>query len=86
MREALIVPQIEIRLRAIVGHEHLPMLKRAHRARIHIEVRIKFHQVHAQPARFQQTTDGGRGQPLAQRRHNAARHKDVLCRHACNLV
>ena len=38
--EALVVPEVEVRLRAVVGDVHLTMLKRAHRPRIHVDVRI----------------------------------------------
>lgn len=34
--------QIQVRLRAVVSDKHLAVLIRAHGARIHIEVRVKF--------------------------------------------
>src|ERR1700719_3104958 len=57
------------------------MLEGGHGARVHVEVRIKLHQIDLQPAAFEQTADRSRGQSLTERRHNTARHKDVLCRH-----
>ena len=81
MRKPLVVPQIEIRLRPVVGNKHFAMLKRRHRPRIHIQIRIKLHQVHTQPAALQQAPNRCRRQTLPERRHNSARYKDVLCRH-----
>ena len=46
--------QIKIRLRPVVQHIHLTMLVRRHRARIDIEIRIKFLQHHLQAAQLQQ--------------------------------
>src|SRR5581483_4049890 len=46
-----------------------------------VEVGVELQQVDAEAARFEQAANGGSGQAFAQRRHNTARHKDVLCRH-----
>ena len=42
--EALVVPEIEIGLRAVIGHENLAMLVRTHRPRIDVEVRVELAQ------------------------------------------
>ncbi len=76
--EALIVPQVEVGLSPIIGYEHLAVLKRRHRARVHVQVGIELHEVDFEPAALQQTANGSRCQSLAQRGHNSARHKDVL--------
>ena len=76
--KALVVAEVEIGFRAVVGHKNFAMLKRRHRARIDVQIRIKLHQVDFQPAAFQQAADRSRRQSLAQRRHNSARYKDVL--------
>ena len=39
--EALVVAEVEIRFRAIVGDEHFTMLERTHGARIHVDVRVE---------------------------------------------
>ena len=70
---------VEIGFGAVVRHKNLAVLERRHGSRIDVQVRIELHQVHAQSARFQQASDRCRREALAQRRHNAARHKDVLC-------
>ncbi len=42
VREALVVAEVQVRLRSVVGHKHFAVLKRAHRAGIHVQVRIAF--------------------------------------------
>src|SRR5439155_26067344 len=83
VREALVMAQIEIRLRAIVGNEDFAMLKRRHGSRIDVDIRVQFHQRHSQTASFQQAADRRRRQAFAQARHHATRYKDVF-RH-CSL-
>ena len=54
--KALVVTEVEVGLAAIIGHEHLAVLERVHRARIDIDIRIKF--LHGDPkaTHLQQTT------------------------------
>ncbi len=66
VREALVVPEVEIGLRPIVGDEHLPMLKRRHGSRIDVQIRIELHQVDLEPAAFKQASNRCRRQSLAQ--------------------
>ena len=40
--KSLVVPKVQIRLSPVIGDEHLAMLKRAHRAGIDIQIRVKF--------------------------------------------
>jgi len=42
--ETLVMAQIEIGFRAVTGHEHLAVLKRAHGAGINIDVGVKLDQ------------------------------------------
>src|SRR5450755_3196208 len=65
MREALVMPQVQIGLGPVVGHEHFAVLKRRHRPRIHVEIRIKLHQVDLHPPALQQAANGSRSQSLA---------------------
>ncbi len=53
------------------------MLERAHGAGIHIDVGIQLHECDLEAARFQQRTQGGGGDALAQRGHHTAGDKDV---------
>jgi hypothetical protein len=79
VRETLVMAEVEVGLGAIVGHEDLAVLERAHRARIDVQVGVKLHQVDLQPAGLQKAADRRRGKSFAERRHDATRHKDVLC-------
>jgi hypothetical protein len=47
--EALVVPEVQIGLGAVLGHEHLAVLERRHRARIDVDVRIELEQGDARP-------------------------------------
>jgi hypothetical protein len=73
------VAQVEVGFRAIVGDEDLAVLEGRHGAGIDVQVGIELHQIDAQAAGFEQATDGGGGQALAEAGHNTAGHKDVLC-------
>ena len=39
--EALVVADVEVGLGAVLGHEHLAVLERAHRARVDVQVRVE---------------------------------------------
>ena len=73
------MPKVKVALMAVLGHEHLPMLKGAHGAGIHIEVGIHLLHGHAVAARFQQVAERGCGDALAERRDDAAGYENVLC-------
>jgi hypothetical protein len=47
--EALIMAKVEVGLRAVVGHKDFAMLERRHRARIHVQVWVKLHQLTLSP-------------------------------------
>ena len=64
--EALVVAEVEIGLGAVVGDENLAVLKRRHRARIHVQIGIELHQVDLHAAALQQASDGSCGQSLAE--------------------
>ena len=75
--EALVVPEVEVGLRPVVGHEHLAMLERRHRARIDVEVGVELPEPHRIAARLQQRPERRRREALAERRDHAARDEDV---------
>ena len=78
VHEPLIVSQIQIRLRAVVGDEHLPVLIGAHGPRIHVEIRIELLVAHPQAALLQQPAQRRGADALAQSGHHAARHENIL--------
>src|SRR5579864_1245850 len=78
MREALVMPEIKVGFRAVVGHEDLAMLKRAERAGIDVEIRIKLLQGNPQPAAFEEAADGRRRDALPQRRNHSSGNENVL--------
>src|SRR5437868_1311638 len=82
MREALVVAEIEIRFSAIIRDEYFAVLERAHRPRIHVEIRIELLQRDSKAAAFQQASDGCGRDAFTQRGHNAPGHEDKFIRSA----
>src|SRR5205807_3841792 len=78
MREALVVAQIEIGLRAIVGDEDFAVLEGTHGAGVNVQIRIELLAGDFQSAAFQQATDGCGCNPLTQRRDHAAGNEYIL--------
>ena len=76
--EALVVAEIEIGFRAVLGDVHLAVLVGIHRPGIDVDVGVELHHRDAQAARLQQPAERGRRDALAQRRDDAARDKDVF--------
>ena len=70
--------QIQVGLGAVVGHKDLAVLQGAHRAGVHIDIRVQLLACHLQAARFQQAPQAGGGNALAKPRDNAAGNKNIL--------
>ena len=68
---------IQIGLRAVVGHEDLAVLERVHRAWIDVQVRIQLLHAHPQAAHLQQAAEAGSGEPLAEAGCDASGHEDM---------
>jgi hypothetical protein len=66
VREALVVPEVQIGLRAVLGHEDLAVLERAHRARVDVDVRVELLERHAHAARDEKPADRRRRDALAE--------------------
>ena len=64
--EPLVVPDIEVRLGAVVGHEDLAVLERVHRARIDVQVGVELLHDDMQAACGKKITETRGGQPLAE--------------------
>ena len=74
--EALVMAEVEIGLRAVIGDEHLAVLVRAHRARIDVQIGVELAQPHAIAARLQQRAERRRGDAFAQGGNHAAGDED----------
>ncbi len=64
--ESLVVTEIQIRFRAIVGDVYLAVLEWIHGARIHIDVRIELQQGYPDAAGFENGSERSGGNALAQ--------------------
>ena len=80
--ETLIVAQIQVRLRTVLGDKHLAVLVGAHGARVHIDIGVQLLGRYLQASGFQQPSQGGCGNALAQAGHHAAGYKNILG-HTC---
>ena len=70
--KAFVVTQVQVGLGAVIGDEHFAMLKRAHGARIHVDIRIELDHRDAQAARLENGTEGRSGNAFPQRGNHAA--------------
>src|SRR5438445_528201 len=61
----------------VVGHENLAVLKRRHRPRIYVQVRVEFHDRHAHTALDQKSSERGRRDPLTEGGNHSAGDEDV---------
>ena len=80
VHKPLIVPQVQVRLRAVVGDKHLAVLKGAHGAGIHIEIGVELLVLHPEAPLLQQPPQGRRADALSQPGHHAAGNKNMLHR------
>ncbi len=76
--ETFVVPEIEIGLGAVVGDEHLAVLKGAHRARIDVEIGIEFLENDLEPALFEKKPQRRGRDAFSEGGDHAARHKDIF--------
>ncbi len=80
--EALVVAEVEVRLGAVVRDVDLAVLKRRHRAGIHVEVRVELLQRDLESPRLEERAHRGRRDALAEAGNHAAGDEDVLGSHA----
>ena len=76
--EALVVAEVEVGFRPVVGDEHLTVLVGAHGARVDVEVRVELLDGDGDPAGLEDAADRGGGDPLAERRNHTAGYEDVF--------
>ena len=77
VREALVVTQVQVGFRPVLGDEHLAVLERAHGARVDIDVGIEFQQGHLDTPGLEHRRQRCRRDTLAQRRYHPTCDKDV---------
>ena len=76
--EALVVPEVEVGLAAVVGDEHLSVLERVHRPGVDVDVGVELLQRDPQAPALQQPPERRCREPLAQARCHSTGHEDVL--------
>ena len=76
--EALIVAQVQIGLRAVLGDVDLAVLIGAHGAGVDVDVGVQLLGGDLQSPRLEKTAKRRRGDALAQTGNHAAGHKDVF--------
>src|SRR5262249_8931404 len=77
-----IVSEIQIGFRTIFGDKNFAVLKRIHRTGVDIDIRIQFLKGDLKTARFEQGGNGGSGEPFAEGRNDASRHKNKFSLHS----
>ena len=77
--KTLIVTQIQIGLGAVIGHEHLAVLQRAHGARVHVHIGVQLLAGHLQATALQKPTQRCSSNAFAQTGDHAAGHKNKFC-------
>ena len=78
VREPLIMTEIEVGFCAVIQHIDFPVLKRIHRPRIDIEIRIELLEHNPQTTQLKQRAERGCGQTFAQRTHDATGNENVF--------
>ena len=78
VNKPLVVAQVQVGLRPVLGDVHLPVLVRTHGAGVHVDVGVQLLGSHLQPPGLQQAAQAGRGDPLAQTGNHTAGYKDIF--------
>ena len=76
--ESLVMPQIEIGLRAVVQHVDLAVLVGTHRPGVDVQIRVELLHADRQPAPLEEHADRSRRQSLAERADDATGDEYVL--------
>src|SRR5690606_15786553 len=76
--EALVVAQVEVGFRPILRDEHLPVLKRAHGARIDVDVGVQLDVGDADAARLEDRGEGGGGDAFPERGNYTTGYENIL--------
>ena len=76
--ETLIVAEVKVGLRAVIGDEDLAVLVRAHGTRVDVDVRIKLDHRHLESAGLQKCRQRSGGDAFTQTGDNAAGHEYIF--------
>ena len=76
--ETLVMAEVEIGFRAIVGDKHFAVLIRRHRPGINVQVGIALLEGDAEAAAFKQTAHRSRCHAFSEGRNHAARNEDIF--------
>ena len=77
--EPLIVAQVQVGLRAVLGDIDLAVLIGAHGAGVHVDIGVQLLGRHLQAPGLQQTPQGCCRDPFSQTGDHTAGHKNILC-------
>jgi hypothetical protein len=77
--EALVMAEVEVGLRAVVGDEDLAMFEGRHRAWIDVEVGVELSQADRVAAGLEEGAECGRGEAFAEARNDPASDEDKSC-------
>ena len=86
VNEPLVVAQVQVGLRPVVGDEHLAVLIGAHGAGVHVEIGVQLLDLDPQAPLLQQTAQAGRRDALAQAGHHTAGDENILDCHIDSSV
>ena len=78
VEKALVVTEVQVRLRPVLGDEDLAVLVRVHRPRVHVDVRVELLEHDPVAPALEQHPQRRSTRPLAYGRNHAARHEDIL--------
>ena len=81
----LVVAEVEVGLGAVIGDVDLAVLEGIHQAGVDVDVGIDLDEGNAVAAALEETAEGSGGNALADRRHNATSHEDILHGHSGSL-
>ena len=76
--EALVVPEVEVGLAAVLGDEDLAVLARVHRPGVDVDVGVELAHRHPQPTALEEPTERGGGETLPERARDTAGDEDEL--------
>ena len=76
--EALVVPEVEVGLAAVLGDEDLAVLARVHRPGVHVDVGVEFAHRHPQATALEEPAERGGGETLPERTRDTTGDEDEL--------